>query len=92
MSRFSSTLAGLVGLLAVTFLSSCSSSNSAPISVGLSASATQTDQGKSVTLTATSQLARAGKLVGLCIQARKNGDNVLTGVTGMRLVNLSVKG
>ncbi|MGA2344606.1 MAG: FG-GAP-like repeat-containing protein [Candidatus Sulfotelmatobacter sp.] len=53
MSRFSSTLAGLVGLLAVTFLSSCSSSNSAPISVGLSASATQTDQGKSVTLTAT---------------------------------------
>ncbi|MGD0713361.1 MAG: hypothetical protein ABSB24_04155 [Gaiellaceae bacterium] len=54
--------------------------------------ATGADGSASVTLTATSQLARAGKLVGLCIQARKNGDNVLTGVTGMRLVNLSVKG
>jgi hypothetical protein len=54
MSRISSTLAGFVGLLALTLLSSCSSSNSAPpISVAVSASAAQTDQGKSVTLTAT---------------------------------------
>jgi hypothetical protein len=52
MSRISSTFAGLTGLLAIAFLSSCSSSNSAPISVGLTASAAQTDQGKSVTLTA----------------------------------------
>jgi len=54
--------------------------------------ATGADGSVSVTLTAGSRLASAGKLVGLCIQARKSGDNVLAGVTGMRLVNLKVEG
>jgi hypothetical protein len=54
--------------------------------------ATGGDGSASVTLTAGSHLASAGKLVGLYIQARKSGDNILAGVTGTRLVNLSVKG
>jgi hypothetical protein len=54
--------------------------------------ATGNDGSVSVKLTATSRLARAGTLVALYIQARKNGDDVLTGVTGTRIVNLSVKG
>jgi len=53
--------------------------------------ATGNDGSVSVTLTATSRLASAGKLVALYIQARKNGDDILTGVTGTRLVNLNVK-
>ena len=51
MSRVRSALAGFIALLAVTFASSCSSS-SPPISVGLSASSAQTDQGLSVSITA----------------------------------------
>lgn len=54
--------------------------------------ATGADGSASITLTAGSHLASAGKLVGLYIQARKSGNNVLAGVTGTRLVNLSVKG
>jgi hypothetical protein len=54
--------------------------------------ATGNDGSVSVTLKATSQLARAGKLVALYIQARKNGDDLLTGITGTRIVNLGVKG
>jgi hypothetical protein len=54
--------------------------------------ATGADGSASVTLTAGSHFKSAGKLVGLYIQARKSGDNVLAGVTGTRLVNLSVTG
>jgi hypothetical protein len=51
MERMSSAVAGLIASLAITFASSCSSSGP-PISVGLSASSAQTDQGKSVAVTA----------------------------------------
>ena len=49
--RLRSSLASLVALLAVAFASSCSTS-APPISVAISASSTQTDQGKSITITA----------------------------------------
>src|ERR1700721_3477614 len=45
-----SSLASLVALLAVAFAASCSTS-APPISVAISASSTQTDQGKSITIT-----------------------------------------
>src|ERR1700686_5394204 len=51
MERMSSAIASIIASLAVTFASSCSSSGP-PISVGLSASSAQTDQGKSVAVTA----------------------------------------
>jgi hypothetical protein len=52
--------------------------------------ATGTDGTASITLTASSQLASAGGAIALQVRARKSGENVLTGVTGTRLVKLSV--
>jgi hypothetical protein len=44
-----------------------------------------------ITLAATAQLARVpGGAIALSIRARKNGDNVLAGVTATRLVKLSI--
>lgn len=48
------------------------------------------DGSASLTLAAASQLSRAGRALGLFIQARKPGDDVLNGVTSSRLVNLAV--
>jgi hypothetical protein len=55
------------------------------------AAVTGGDGSVSVALKATGQLSRAGKLVGVCIQATKPGDDVAKGVTGMVLVNLPVR-
>jgi len=52
--------------------------------------ATGTDGTASITLTASSQLASAGGAIALQVRARKSGENVLTGVTGTRLVKLDV--
>jgi hypothetical protein len=52
--------------------------------------ATGTDGTASITLTAASQLAHAGSAMALSVRARKSGENVLTGVTGTRLVKLNV--
>lgn len=51
---------------------------------------TGADGSASVTLKATGQLSRAGKLVGVYVQATKPGDNIATGVTASTLVNLTV--
>ena len=60
-------------------------------SVGRPAAATTGDDGSvSVSLKATAQLSRAGKLVGVYVQATKPGDDVAKGVTGTALVNLAV--
>jgi len=52
--------------------------------------ATGTDGTASITLTAASQLSHAGSAMALQVRARKPGENVLTGVTGTRLVKLDV--
>jgi hypothetical protein len=54
------------------------------------AATTGNDGSVSVTLKATGQLSRAGKLAAVCVQATKPGDDVAKGVTGMALVNLAV--
>jgi len=52
--------------------------------------ATGADGTASITLTAGPKLAGAGGAIALQVRARKSGENVLTGVTGTRLVKLSV--
>ena len=54
------------------------------------AAITGNDGSVSVSLKATAQLSRAGKLAGVYVQATKPGDDVAKGVTGMVLVNLAV--
>lgn len=54
------------------------------------AATTGSDGSASVTLTATAQLGRAGKLAGIFIQVTKPGDDVLNGLISSRLVNLTV--
>jgi hypothetical protein len=51
---------------------------------------TGNDGSATVTLKATGQLSRAGKLVGVYVQASKPGDDLAKGVTASTLVNLAV--
>ncbi len=54
------------------------------------AAVTGNDGSVSVVLKATTQLSRAGKLIGIYVQATKPGDDLAKGVTGTALVNLAV--